>query len=202
MKLFSRIDETRFRSKVEQYVGRQMQRGLRAGMTAFTMAAEAASLTFTPKVTGNLASSETHQIVGEGWDVLGILRATASYAEFVHNGTGVHGPLGRPIHIWRRPARLHTAVLTFKRARYKSARKMEALRHLVEQGKVDAGALKRTVHKKVTRGSRSGGGEPIEVVSMGMKPRPFFHQGIEAVIDRAEEIFLKAFFSVVEKPQR
>jgi len=49
------------------------------------------------EATGNLGASIGHRIVGKGRGTAAEIYATARYAEWVHEGTGIYGPLKRPI---------------------------------------------------------------------------------------------------------
>jgi HK97 gp10 family phage protein len=50
-----------------------------------------------PKTTGNMAHGTTVSLEGGGADTKGIVKATAPYAVYVHEGTGIYGPLHRAI---------------------------------------------------------------------------------------------------------
>jgi len=86
------IDETEFRSKLEKATLKKFKKGARVGMNRVGMAIKARAIPKAPFVTGNLRRSIHFRTQGEGFDCVGILRATAPYAQFVHNGTGLHGP--------------------------------------------------------------------------------------------------------------
>jgi len=109
MKFSLNIDEGRFRSQLEKLVMKQIKAGCRGGMKHVMGAVHAAAVPLTPVDKGNLRRSERWRIEGEGFDVVGILEAHTSYAQFVHDGTGLYGPLKKTIEVWRRnPGSLRT----------------------------------------------------------------------------------------------
>jgi len=86
------VDETEFRTKLEKATLKKFKKGARVGMNRVGLAIKARAVPKTPFVTGNLRRSIHFRTQGEGFDCVGILRATASYAKYVHNGTGLYGP--------------------------------------------------------------------------------------------------------------
>ena len=182
MKPFIDIDEGNFRSQLERLVVKQIKKGARAGLSRVMAAAHAAAVPLTPVDKGNLRRSERWRVEGDGFDAVGYLVATASYAKFVHDGTGIHGPLQRPSHYWRKPARRHT-VTTYYR---------------FSASIMGVGVSVKRKRKTFFRGSRSGGGAAIEVISMGMKGTPFFELGIMKIGHQMQQIFLQGFFSAID----
>ena len=64
--------------------------GIHAGMSWLIGTLEAWSVKFTPTDTSNLVNSITSYITGSGEE--GVLKATAPYSKYVHEGTGLYGP--------------------------------------------------------------------------------------------------------------
>lgn len=81
-KLFDKPEET-------------MGRSIWAGMTNLVEEIEARAVKEAPVRTGNLVHSITSNVSADGKH--GEIRATASYAEFVHRGTGLFGPFKHKI---------------------------------------------------------------------------------------------------------
>lgn len=109
MKFSLNIDEGAFRSQLEKLAIKQIKKGCRKGMSHVAAAILAAAVPLTPVKTANLRRSERWRVQGEGFDVVAVLEAHASYAQFVHDGTGLHGPLKKQIEVWRRnPGSLKT----------------------------------------------------------------------------------------------
>jgi HK97 gp10 family phage protein len=61
-----------------------------------TAAVAAAAQRLAPVRTGTLRNSITATVI-RNFEPKGVVEATAPYALFVHNGTGIYGPRGRPI---------------------------------------------------------------------------------------------------------
>jgi len=89
------IDESQFRRKIERKLLKKLKAATRRGMSRFMLLAKSYAIRGAPKRHGNLKRSIRKETKGRGLDVVGILRATASYAKFVHDGTGIYGPLKR-----------------------------------------------------------------------------------------------------------
>jgi len=89
---FIDINESAFRSKIEKLTLKKFKRGSRAGMHRVIMAWKAKAVIRVPKKSKNLMHSIRARTQGSGFDVVGRLRATADYAQLVHNGTGLYGP--------------------------------------------------------------------------------------------------------------
>jgi len=66
-----------------------MRLAIRAGLLNVVETAEAYAAPETPVSTSHLVNSETAFMKD---DFTGILRATADYAKYVHEGTGIYGP--------------------------------------------------------------------------------------------------------------
>lgn len=162
------IDESEFRTILERKTLGKLKKGLRGGMKRVTLALKAAAVPLTPKRTGNLARSENDRVLGSDFDVVGVLYATASYAKHVHEGTGIYGPLKRKIEVWCKPPRRHTA--TYRYAATIMGVSVKA---------------KRTV----TRGYRSGGGQPYLRRSDGMQGTPFFWLAYQKLESQVPWIF-------------
>jgi len=171
------IDEGAFRSQLEKLTIKKIKKGCRKGMSHVAAAVLAAAVPLTPVKTANLRRSERWRVEGEGFDVVAVLEAHASYAGFVHDGTGLYGPLKRKIEVWCKPPKLHTA--TFKYASTIMGVSVKA---------------KRTI----TRGSRSGGGQPYFRESKGMEGTPFFKLAIIKLESQLPWIFLRGFFSAID----
>lgn len=58
---------------------------------------ESSAVKKAPERTSNLVNSITSSSRGQGFDTEGTVKATAHYALFVEQGTGVFGPKGKPI---------------------------------------------------------------------------------------------------------
>jgi HK97 gp10 family phage protein len=71
-------------------LGEDFSGGIRAGMTRTVEVIEARAVKETPVRTSNLVNSITSDVSADG--KRGELRATADYAVFVHDGTGLYGP--------------------------------------------------------------------------------------------------------------
>lgn len=76
-------------------LGGDMDRGLSAGMENLLETLEAHAVEEAPVLIGNLVNTITHYITDGGRT--GVLKATAPYAKFVHEGTGIFGPLKKKI---------------------------------------------------------------------------------------------------------
>lgn len=197
MKFTVKIDESALRSKMERYVYKQIRKGCRAGMSTVMAACESKALTLVPRDTGNLAHSIGYRVEGEGWNVVGILRATASYARYVHDGTGIYGPAQRTVTYYRRPAGLHVVKLRYWKTRTRKQTRLV----WTESGPKYVKAVqtyKVQKRKRVVVGSRSGGGSAIECWLIGMKARPFFKNAIEAMLPRLPDLFFQGFFRAVD----
>lgn len=70
---------------------------MKAGMQNLVSHVEARAVQFTPVKTSNLVNSILSYVADGG--ATGILKATATYAKFVHDGTGLYGPLKKEITI-------------------------------------------------------------------------------------------------------
>jgi len=86
------IDESQFRRGIDRKLRKKLNAATRVGMSRVILAAKSLAVRKAPKVTGNLKRSIRAETNGRGLRVLGILRATASYARYVHDGTGIYGP--------------------------------------------------------------------------------------------------------------
>lgn len=69
---------------------RRIVRARRAGMTAAVTGIEALAVKKAPARTSNLVNARTTEVAPDG--LKGVIRFTARYAEYVHEGTGLHGP--------------------------------------------------------------------------------------------------------------
>lgn len=67
-----------------------MKEGIRSAMTYLVADIESRAVKLTPVRTSNLVNSITRYIAPDG--SFGILKATAPYARYVHEGTGLYGP--------------------------------------------------------------------------------------------------------------
>ncbi|MDA8082292.1 MAG: HK97 gp10 family phage protein [Nitrospiraceae bacterium] len=67
-------------------LGSDVQEGIHAGLTNLTAEIEARAVKATPVKTSNLVNSITSFVIGNQ----GVIRATAPYASFVHDGTAPH----------------------------------------------------------------------------------------------------------------
>lgn len=66
------------------------------GVKRVTLSIETAAVKNAPERTGNLQNSSTVQFKGAGFETVGEVRFTAKYALYVHEGTGIFGPKGKP----------------------------------------------------------------------------------------------------------
>ncbi len=96
------LDVAKFEA-LQRVLPEQAERGVR--MTAALIEAEAARRA--PEHTSNLINSISTEIHGKGYDTEAEIKATAPYAIFVHEGTGIFGPRQAPI----RP--VHAKALRF-----------------------------------------------------------------------------------------
>lgn len=155
----------------------------------------------TPHQTGNLRRSEGERVEGSGWDVVGVLYATASYAKFVHDGTGIYGPEKRPAVYFRRPARMHVSKLRFWKTKTRKQTRLvysdSGLKYVRTVQK-----YKQLKSKKVTVGSRSGGGTAIKCVLMGMKGRPFFQLALLKLVDQLPQIFRQGAVETMQRDRK
>ncbi len=92
MKPYITINEAAFQSGLERLTLGKLKKGFRPGMQRVMQAWRAASVERVPKRSKNLMHSIRTQVEGSGFDVVGRIWATADYAPFVHNGTGLYGP--------------------------------------------------------------------------------------------------------------
>ena len=74
-------------------LGDQIEAGIHAGLLRAAGAVEAVAVEEAPVVRGNLANRIRKYIQG----LRAIVSATAPYSVFVHEGTGIYGPLRRKI---------------------------------------------------------------------------------------------------------
>ncbi len=82
-------------------LGADVQEGINAGMTNLVSEVEARAVKLTPVRTSNLVNSITSYITkGRG-----TIRATAPYASYVHEGTGLYGPHKQMIIIKAKPGK-------------------------------------------------------------------------------------------------
>jgi hypothetical protein len=197
VKFTIKIDESTLRSKIERLVYKQIRKGCRAGMSTVMAAGESKALELVPRDTGNLAHSIGFRVEGEGWSVVGILYATASYARYVHDGTGIYGPKKTTVTYYRRPAAMHVVKLRYWKTK---TRKQTRLVWTASGSKFVMTVQKYKVQKrkKVIVGSRSGGGSAIECWLVGMKARPFFKNAIEALLSRLPDLFFQGFFRAID----
>lgn len=77
-----------------------------------------------PKAKDNLMASITTWFEGEGSATRGVVKAGAPYAAWVHNGTGIYGPIGKPI-VPRRAKALYFPVGTGEMIWRKSVKGMK-----------------------------------------------------------------------------
>jgi hypothetical protein len=68
-----------------------------AGIKQTALLVEAEAVRRAPHRTDNLLNSATTSWSGGGFDTVAQVRFTAPYALYVHEGTGIFGPEGRPI---------------------------------------------------------------------------------------------------------
>ncbi len=83
---------------IEQLVrglGGDLKESARAGLVHLLSELEAVAVKHTPVDTSNLVNSITSYTTDGG--MVGILKATAPYAKYVHDGTGIHGPYKKEI---------------------------------------------------------------------------------------------------------
>lgn len=76
-------------------LGDDVAAGMRAGMQNLVSEIEARAVKEAPVRTSHLVNSITSEVSKNG--LQGIVRATARYAEYVHEGTGLFGPAKREI---------------------------------------------------------------------------------------------------------
>ncbi len=78
-------------------LGDDIEAGRSAGMTNLVGALESAAVKEAPVKTSNLVNAIASEVSGDG--MTGTVRVTdnAPYAIYVHEGTGIYGPLGEPI---------------------------------------------------------------------------------------------------------
>ena len=76
--------------KIVEKIGSISTGGIRAGMINLVEDIEARAVKLAPVRTSNLVNSITSSVSPDGKK--GILKATAAYAAFVHQGTGLYGP--------------------------------------------------------------------------------------------------------------
>jgi hypothetical protein len=69
-------------------LGADLERGLQAGLQHVVADIEGRALDHVPVRTSNLYNSITSYVTG----LTGVIKATAPYAEYVHEGTGIYGP--------------------------------------------------------------------------------------------------------------
>lgn len=105
MKVKLDIDEKKFRRQLERGLVKKLKKATRVGMGRVILTAKSLAVRKAPRITGNLRRSILARTTGKGLDVVGILRATASYARYVHDGTGVYGPRKTPIRRGSRTSR-------------------------------------------------------------------------------------------------
>lgn len=78
-----------------QRLGNDISGGIKAGMINLVEDIEARAVKKTPVKTSNLVNSITSYISDKGLSAT--IKATAPYAKFVHDGTGLYGPLKKEI---------------------------------------------------------------------------------------------------------
>jgi HK97 gp10 family phage protein len=78
-----------------QRLKNDLNSGIKAGMINLVAEIEARAVKKTPVKTSNLVNSVTSYITDNGLSAT--IKATAPYAKFVHDGTGIYGPHGKPI---------------------------------------------------------------------------------------------------------
>ena len=76
--------------EISQKIGSISKGGFRAGMINLVEDLEARAVKLAPVRTSNLVNSITSSVSADGKK--GILKATAPYSVFVHEGTGLYGP--------------------------------------------------------------------------------------------------------------
>ena len=81
--------------KMFRDLGSDVNAARRAGMINLIEDIEARAVKLTPVVTSHLVNTETSEIKDDGR--IGIIKATAKYARFVHDGTGRYGPYKKDI---------------------------------------------------------------------------------------------------------
>lgn len=84
------IEQTTDISAMMQRLGEDVVGGKRAGLITTLEAVQAKAAPHVPVRTSNLANSGTTEVNADGSE--GVLRYTAPYAEWVHQGTGLFGP--------------------------------------------------------------------------------------------------------------
>jgi HK97 gp10 family phage protein len=67
-----------------------MKSAIRAGLLNLGETVEAKAVPLVPVRTSNLVNSVTGKVEGDGFRY--VIRATAKYAKYVHEGTGLYGP--------------------------------------------------------------------------------------------------------------
>lgn len=84
------IEQTMDLSAMMRRLGEDVAGGKRAGMITVLEEVRAKAAPHVPIRTSNLANSGTTEVSADGTE--GVLRYTAAYGEFVHEGTGLFGP--------------------------------------------------------------------------------------------------------------
>lgn len=67
------------------------------GVRKITLLIEAQAARNAPERTSNLVNSITSFVDGAGFEAVGTVRVLAFYGLYVHQGTGIYGPVGKPI---------------------------------------------------------------------------------------------------------
>lgn len=88
------VDPKSFIRAMEQYA-EQKERQIVQGLTKAALEVERSARKKCPKDTTALRQSITHDVSAKGPVVTAIVGSELEYAPYVHEGTGIHTPLGR-----------------------------------------------------------------------------------------------------------
>ena len=88
------FDSDQFLRALEQYAERK-ERQIVQGLTKAALEVERAARQKCPKDTTALRQSITHDVRPNGPKAVAIVGSELEYAPYVHEGTGIHSPLGR-----------------------------------------------------------------------------------------------------------
>ena len=89
-----RVDPDAFVRALEQYAQRK-ERQIIQGLTKAALEVERKAREKCPKDTTALRQSITHDVKASGPKVTAVVGSELEYAPYVHEGTGIHAPLGR-----------------------------------------------------------------------------------------------------------